>query len=104
MIAATLTTALALTPLYLHRLFARLGEKATLMVYGHRLISCALVGLMAVMVGTVLLIFDVANRLNAGTIAAIVVLAAIPTRHIRRIGPDHDRSPADRGTGARCCE
>ena len=91
--AATLTTALALTPVYLHRLLFRRHEKTTLVSYGHRLISCALVGLVVVMVGTVLLIFDVANGLNAGTIAAVAALAAItllaviPARRLRRRSP-----------------
>jgi len=97
-IAATLTTALALTPVYLHRLLFRRHEKATLVRYGHRLISCALAGLVVVMVGTVLLIFDVADGLDAGAIAAsvafaaIVLLAVIPARHLRRTGPEHDAS------------
>lgn len=97
-IAATLTTALALTPVYLHRLLFGRHEKATLVRYGHRLISCALAGLVVVMVGTVLLIFDVANGLLVGTIAAavafaaILLLAVIPARHVRRMNPEHNRS------------
>jgi magnesium-transporting ATPase (P-type) len=101
-IAATLTTALALTPVYLHRLLFRRHKKTTLVRYGHRLISCALAGLVVVMVGTVLLIFDVANGLNAGTIAAVVVLAAIvllagiPARRVLREHGNHVGSTGQR--------
>jgi hypothetical protein len=76
-ITATLTTALALTPVYLHRLLFRRHKKTTLVHYGHRLISCALAGLVLVMVGSVLLIFDVASGHGVGTVAAVGVLAAI---------------------------
>jgi hypothetical protein len=76
-LAATVTTALALSPVYLHRLLFRRHKKATLVRYGHRLVSCALGGLVVVMVGTVLLIFDVASGADVGTIAAVAVLAVI---------------------------
>jgi hypothetical protein len=92
-LTATLTTALALSPVYLHRLLFRRHKKTTLVDYGHRLISGALVGLVVVMVGTVLLIFDVASGLDVGTVAAVVVLAvivllaAVPARRaLRRQG------------------
>jgi hypothetical protein len=89
-IAATLTTALALAPVYLHRRLFRRHQKATVVQYGHRLLSWALAGLVVVMTGTVLLIFDVALGLGGGATAAvfvllaIVLLAALPARHARR--------------------
>ena len=89
-LAATLTTALALAPVYMHRRLFRRRQKAVVVQYGHRLLSCALVGLVVVMTGTVLLIFDVAVGLDggltaaAGVLLAIVLLAALPARHARR--------------------
>jgi Family of unknown function (DUF6328) len=89
-IAATLTTALALAPVYLHRRLFQRHQKATVVQYGHRLLSWALAGLVVVMTGTVLLIFDVAVGLDGGVTAgafvllAIVLLAALPARRARR--------------------
>ena len=89
-LAATLTTALALAPVYMHRRLFRRRQKAVVVQYGHRLLSCALVGLVVVMTGTVLLIFDVAVGLDGGLTAAggvlvaIILLAALPTRRARR--------------------
>jgi hypothetical protein len=91
-IAATLTTALALAPVYLHRRLFRRHQKGTVVQYGHRLLSWALAGLVVVMTGTVLLIFDVALGLDGGVAAAafvllaIILLAALPARHARRSG------------------
>lgn len=76
-IVATLTTALALAPVYLHRRLFQRHEKTLLVRYGHRLLSCALGGLAVVMTGTVLLIFDVAEGLTGGATAAGAILAAI---------------------------
>ena len=89
-IAATLTTALALAPVYLHRRLFQRRQKATVVQYGHRLLSWALGGLVVVMTGTVLLIFDVAVGLTAGLTVAVLVLLTIillgvlPARHARR--------------------
>jgi hypothetical protein len=91
-IVATLTTALALAPVYLHRRLFRRQQKATVVQYGHRLLTWALAGLVVVMTGTVLLIFDVALGLDGGVTAAvfvllaIVLLAALPARHAKRVG------------------
>ena len=89
-LAAALTTALALAPVYMHRRLFRQRRKAVVVDYGHHLLSWALVGLVVVMTGTVLLIFDVAVGLDGGITAAvfvllaIVLLAALPARHARR--------------------
>ncbi len=89
-IAATLTTALALTPVYLHRRLFQRRQKATVVQYGHRLLSWALGGLVVVMTGTVLLIFDVAVGITGGVTAAalvlltIIALGALPVRYARR--------------------
>jgi hypothetical protein len=97
-VLATLTTALALAPVYLHRRLFRRHAKAALVRYSHRLLSWALVGLVLVMTGTVLLIFDVADGLTAGTAAAgsilvvIVVLAFVPARLALRASGSADSS------------
>ena len=89
-LAAALTTALALAPVYLHRRLFRRRQKAVVVQYGHRLLSSALVGLVVVMTGTVLLVFDVAvGRTGAvaaaaGVLLAIILLAALPARSARR--------------------
>ena len=70
-IAATLTTALALSPVVLHRRLFRHHEKREVVDMGHRLLTGALVGLGVVMTGTVLLIFDVAVGVSAGMLAAV---------------------------------
>jgi hypothetical protein len=98
-LTATLTTALALAPVHLHRRLFRRHEKTVLVRYGHRLLSWALAGLGVVMVGTVLLIFDVAGGDQVATIAAaavllvIVLLATIPARRALRV-PTHPDGPS----------
>ena len=89
-VVAALTTAAALAPVYLHRRVFRQHRKAVVVKYGHRLLSGALVGLVVVMTGTVLLIFDVALGLEGGAIAAagvllaILLLAVLPARYAGR--------------------
>ena len=84
-VAATFTTVLALAPVHLHRSLIRQHSKAALVLLGHLLLRVALVGLVVVITGTVLLIFDVAtvNRMSAFAAAAavlviIAILAATP--------------------------
>jgi Family of unknown function (DUF6328) len=87
---STLTTALALSPVVLHRRLFRKHEKHQVVQIGHRLLLSALLGLGLVMTGTVLLIFDVAEGLRGGTAAAagvvvvLVVLTLVPTHQARR--------------------
>ena len=89
-IAATLTTALALSPVVLHRRLFRHHEKREVVDTGHRLLTSALVGLGVVMTGTVLLIFDVAVGGSGGTLAAVgvlvvlLVLTVVPARLANR--------------------
>jgi hypothetical protein len=84
-IAATVTTALALAPVHLHRTLFRKHSKPVLVQTAHLILRAALVGLAVVITGTVLLIFDVAtgNRAFALGMAALIVavlaaLACIP--------------------------
>lgn len=87
---STLTTALALSPVVLHRRLFRQHAKHQVVQIGHRLLMCALAGLGLVMTGTVLLVFDVAEGLRGGTLAAggvvvvLVVLTLGPTYQARR--------------------
>lgn len=89
-LAATLTTAAALAPVYLHRRLFRQHHKPAVVEYGDRLLRWALVGLTVVMTGTVLLIFDVALGLrgallaSGGVLLVIVLLAVLPARYARR--------------------
>ena len=74
---STLTTALALSPVVLHRRLFRRHAKHQVVQIGHRLILCALTGLGLVMTGSVLLIFDVAEGLRGGTWAAAAVVVVL---------------------------
>ena len=85
-IASTITTALALAPVHLHRTVFRHHEKTLLVQTTHMLLRAALVGLAIVITGTVLLIFEVATgdrSVALGVTGFIVVvlafLALIPT-------------------------
>ncbi len=60
-VGATLTTALALAPVHLHRSLFRSHSKAELVTIAHAILRVALAGLALVITGTVLLIFDVAT-------------------------------------------
>lgn len=84
-VASTLTTALALAPVHLHRSLFRHHSKPVLVQAGHLLLRAALVGLVVVMVGAVLLIVDVATGDRATALAVagavavtLLVLAALP--------------------------
>ena len=89
-LATTLTTALALAPVVLHRRLFRRHEKRQVVERGHQLLSCALVGLGVVMTGTVLLIFDVTEGLRssslvtAGVAVVLLVLTVVPSHQARR--------------------
>src|SRR3954447_11015062 len=78
-VAATLTTALALAPVHLHRSLFRQHSKPVLVQASHLLLRAALLGLAVVMVGAVLLIVDVATGdrrtalVVAGGVAAMLV-------------------------------
>lgn len=82
---AVVTTAIALTPVILHRVLFRQGLKQTVVQWGHTFLVAALLGVSLVLVGTVVLIFDVALGppwpvVTGTTMAGLVVLcfAAVP--------------------------
>ncbi|MBA8795048.1 hypothetical protein FHX74_002676 [Friedmanniella endophytica] len=74
---ATLTTAMALTPVVLHRRLFRRHRKPEVVRLGHRFLVLAMSGLGLVMTGTVLLIFDVAAGRTAGAVAAVAVVVLL---------------------------
>ena len=76
-LAATVTTALALAPVHLHRSLFRRHSKPALVQTGHLLLRAALLGLALVMTGAVLLIFDVATHDRSLALTAAVAVAAL---------------------------
>jgi hypothetical protein len=79
-VLAALTTALALAPVSLHRYLFREGAKAQIVRITDAMVKATLIGVALVLVGTVMLIFDVVVGNTAGLIAGgallIVILAA----------------------------
>lgn len=71
---AAATTAVALAPVSLHRTLFRKRAKEELVRIANRILKVVLVGVAAVLTGTVLLIFDVVLTREAGIIAGSVML------------------------------
>ncbi|HEV7956932.1 MAG: sodium:proton antiporter [Microbacteriaceae bacterium] len=71
---AGFTTALALAPVSLHRALFRQRAKDQLVRIANRLLKVVLVGVTAVLAGTVLLIFDVVVSREAGVLAGTAML------------------------------
>ena len=82
--AAVLTTALGLAPVSLHRSLFREGAKMIIVRTAHVIMRIMLVGIAVMLIGTVLLIFDlVVDRLAAlvaagVTLLVLIMLAALP--------------------------
>lgn len=76
-ILAAVTTALALAPVSMHRGLFRRHRKKLLVQTAHLILRCTLVGVGLVLVGTVLLIFDVAVGLRPAGWAATGMLILI---------------------------
>ena len=78
-VTAVLTTALALTPVNLHRALFRRHAKGTLVAVSHVIVRLVLLGVALVLAGTVVLIFDVVVGTRAavvvGAVSALVLLA-----------------------------
>jgi hypothetical protein len=74
---ATFTTALALSPVHLHRTVFRHHDKPSLVQLSHLMLRSALAGLVVVITGTVLLVFDVATHDRRTAIAAAVGVAVV---------------------------
>lgn len=91
---AVVTTAIALTPVILHRTLFRRGLKHTVVQWGHGFLVAALVGVALVLVGTVVLIFDVAlgppwAAVAGATMASLVIFCALVPWILRR----HPKQP-----------
>jgi hypothetical protein len=84
-LAAVLTTALGLAPVNLHRSLFREGAKVTIVQTAHIIMRITLVGVAIMLIGTVLLIFDLVIGRSAALIAAggtlllVIIIAVLPT-------------------------
>ena len=82
--AAVLTTALGLAPVSLHRSMFREGAKMTIVQTAHVIMRIMLVGVAIMLIGAVLLIFDLVVDRRAALIVAgvtllvLIILAALP--------------------------
>jgi uncharacterized membrane protein len=74
---AALATVLGLAPVSLHRALFRQQAKRRIVQTGHVLLRATLTTVAALMVGVVLLIFDVVVNRSAGITAAVVAAVAI---------------------------
>jgi Family of unknown function (DUF6328) len=93
-IAAVLTTALGLAPVNLHRGLFREGAKMTIVQAAHILMRITLAGVAVMLIGTVLLIFDLvldrtAAFIAAGVMLLIVIILAVLPPILRSIRPAH---------------
>jgi hypothetical protein len=83
-VAAVLTTALGLAPVNLHRALFRRGVKMTIVQTAHVIMRITLVGVAIMLIGTVLLIFDLVIDRSAALIAAgatllvVIIIAVLP--------------------------
>ncbi len=83
-LAAVLTTALALAPVNLHRVLFRKQAKEVVVQVAHVLLRVTLFGVGLVLIGTVLLIFDVVLDRQSAWIAAgatalvLIMIAVLP--------------------------
>ena len=98
-LVAVLTTALALAPVNLHRGLFREHAKVEVVRTAHIMLRMALIGVAAVLIGTVLLIFDVVAGRSpaliaaAGTLLAVIALALLPVL-VRRTHSPSAGSPS----------
>jgi hypothetical protein len=83
-IAAVLTTAFGLAPVSLHRSLFRKGAKMIIVETAHIIMRITLVGVAVMLIGTVLLIFDLVVGRDAALILAgvtllvVIILAMLP--------------------------
>lgn len=87
---AAVTIVLGLAPVNLHRALFRHRLKPSIVAFAHRALRAQLVGVSLIVVGTVLLVLDVAvgrwaGVLGAGLVLVLIVVAAAVPRMI-----DHD--------------
>jgi hypothetical protein len=83
-IAAVLTTAFGLAPVSLHRSLFRKGAKMIIVETAHIIMRITLVGVAVMLIGTVLLIFDLVVGRDAAfilagvTLLVVIILAMLP--------------------------
>ena len=83
-VAAVLTTALGLAPVSLHRSLFRKGAKMIIVETAHVFMRITLVGVAVMLIGTVLLIFDLVVGRRAAlivtgvTLLVVIILAVLP--------------------------
>ena len=83
-VTAVLTTALGLAPVNLHRALFRKGAKMTIVQTAHVIMRFTLTGVAIMLIGTVLLIFDLVIDRSAALIAAgvtllvVIIIAVLP--------------------------
>jgi Family of unknown function (DUF6328) len=97
-IAAVLTTALGLAPVNLHRGLFRKGAKMTVVQVAHIIMRITLVGVAIMLIGTMLLIFDLVIDRRAGFIAAGVTLLVVIIIAILPAAVRSDRQSAQEGS------
>ena len=95
-VAAVLTTALGLAPVNLHRSLFRQGAKMTIVQTAHVIMRITLVGVAIMLIGTMLLIFDLvidrrAALIAAGAMLLVVIIVAVLPR-VLRINRQPDQS------------
>jgi hypothetical protein len=99
-IAAVLTTALGLAPVNLHRGLFRKGAKMIIVETAHIIMRITLVGVAVMLIGTVLLIFDLVLDRRAALIAAgatlllVIALAVLP-RILRSRSTESPEAPSE---------
>lgn len=76
-VTAVLTTALALTPVNLHRALFRRHAKVALVTFSHLLLRVVLLGVGLVLAGTLVLIFDVVSGPHAAVVAGVVAVVVL---------------------------
>jgi len=76
-VVAALATALALTPVALHRALFRRRAKGIIVRIADRVLKATLVAVALTITGTAMLIFDVVVGRGAGVVAGIVTLAVV---------------------------
>ena len=91
-VAAVLTTALGLAPVNLHRGLFREGAKVTIVQAAHIIMRITLAGVAVMLIGTMLLIFDLvvgrtAALVAAGVMLLIVIIIAMLPPILRSIRP-----------------
>jgi glucan phosphoethanolaminetransferase (alkaline phosphatase superfamily) len=98
-VAAVFTTALGLAPVNLHRSLFRKGAKLIIVETAHVILRITLVGVAIMLIGTVLLIFDLvigrtAALVMAGiTLLLVIIIGVLP---VLLGGSRREHLPADR--------